>query len=302
MLNRNGRTLRKPLKAFSRLTLRALLLVIATTATSGSARASETDTVNQPLKIAELASLEWLPYIGSGLEQSGYVYQLAKRAFAASGYELRVTYYPWARALHLARKGQVNGLFPEYYSESRENEFVFSSPFPSGPVSLFKRSGSQPEFKTDPRQNQEQALRELSQYRFGVVRGYVNTKALDNADFLRREEARSDELNLRKLQFGRVDLVAIDPYVAQYLLSTTLSKSTVKLERMQPALERKTLHIAFSRRAENHQELLTAFNAGLKSLRDSGELEALLREYAFDELANELLADQAAENSSGSSD
>lgn len=240
------------------------------------------------LKVVKLASLEWPPYIGPSLKDNGYVYQLVERAFRVSGYELEVNYYPWARALHSAKTAALSGVFPEYYSPSREEHFVFSDPFPCGPVSLYKQVGGKPEFKTSPAVDEEQALRELSQYRFGVVRGYINTEALDSAEFLQREEARSDELNLRKLEFGRIDLVAIDPYVARYLLSTTLAKSKGKLERMQPALDKKSLYIAFSRRDENHQELITAFNAGLAKLRSSGELETLLRDYDFDELADEV--------------
>ena len=237
-------------------------------------------------QIVSMTSSAWAPYIGPALPGDGYIYQLVRQAFALSGYELQVTYYPWARAVHTARAGSsYAGVFPEYYSSGREDDFVYSDPFPCGPISLFKKRGAEPEFLTNPLENQEKALSELRQYRFGVVRGYINTDVLDNAAFLRREESRSDELNLRKLHFGRVDLVAIDPYVAEYLLKTTLAKYSDELVRMRPDLEHKQVYIAFSRRARNYRELIKAFNSGLEIMRSSGELQRMLVNYGFDELA-----------------
>ena len=41
----------------------------------------------------------------------------------------------------MAVRGDYAGLMPEYYDESRLSDFVFSAPFPGGPVALYKRRG-----------------------------------------------------------------------------------------------------------------------------------------------------------------
>src|SRR5688572_21588603 len=122
-----------------------------------------------------LASLEWEPYIGSDLPDQGYVTELVRAAYADQGVAVEIEFYPWARALHLARTGAVDGLVPEYFNASRETEFRFSEPFPGGPLVLYKRRGEAIAFSVDPVERQDAALRALGARKFGVVRGYLNT-------------------------------------------------------------------------------------------------------------------------------
>ena len=58
----------------------------------------------------------------------------------------------------------------------------------------------------------------------GVVSGYRNTTAFDQSvahGVLQVEESNSDRINLLKLLYGRLDLVAIDQAVMQYWLQTS---------------------------------------------------------------------------------
>ena len=64
----------------------------------------------------------------------------------------------------------------------------------------------------------------LAPYRIGVVSGYRNTPAFDQSvahGVLQVEESNSDQLNLLKLLYGRLDLVVIDQAVMQYWLETS---------------------------------------------------------------------------------
>jgi ABC-type amino acid transport substrate-binding protein len=230
----------------------------------------------QPIR---LSSLEWEPYIGSKMPDQGYVAALIRAAFADQGMKVEIEIYPWARALHLARTGAVDGLTPEYFNTSRETEFKFSDPFPGGPIVLYKRRGDPTAFSTDPVKNQDAALRALKSKRFGVVRGYLNTPVFDAADYLIKEEASDDATNLRKLVYSRIDLAVIDRRVAEHLIRTQYPDYANKIDPMTPALADIPLYIVFSRKSPRMDAALAAFNKGLAAMRADGRLDALYQRY-----------------------
>lgn len=238
----------------------------------GAASAAD---AGEPQRVA-LATTDWRPYIGQDLPGNGYVYQLVSTAFARAGYAADIQFYPWARALALAREGKVTGLLPEYYDESREADFAYSQPFPGGPVGFYARRDRHLTLpKTLSRQPAE-ALRTLRHLRFGVVRGYLNAPVFDQAD-LTREEAKDDLTNLRKLYHGRVDAIVIDRYVADYLLRTALPKYRDALEFLEPPLAQQPLYVAFSLKAPAHEAVRQAFNRGLAEVISASELARIMR-------------------------
>lgn len=223
-----------------------------------------------------LATLEWPPYVSQRLPDGGPVHAIVAEALARSGLRLEAAYRPWARAVEITRQGRMAGIFPEYLAEERNRDFLFSDPFPGGPIVLYRRRDDDVAFVADPGSEPERVLRALSSRRFGVVRGYANTAVFDAADFLQKEEATSDEINLKKLAYGRVDLIVIDQLVAEHLLAGPLRDYAEKLEPMLPALEHKDLYVAFSRAHPQAQEYCAAFNRGLAAMREDGRLDALL--------------------------
>jgi len=228
-----------------------------------------------------LATLEWEPYIGPNMDNNGYVHEIVVEAYKRSGIKVDIRFLPWARAVKTAETGKRDGLFPEYYDESRLENFVFSDSFPGGPVGLYKRKDNKISFAVDPQKKQTEALKALKQYRFGVVRGYVNTKEFDNADFLTKDIANSDETNLKKLFKGRIDFIFIDKYVAKHIIVRKYPHFLSELDFMEPPLEIKPLYIAFSKKAKNYQQKLNAFNMGLKILRETGMLDQIIEKHGF---------------------
>jgi ABC-type amino acid transport substrate-binding protein len=242
---------------------------------AGVAPAAGAATPTPARPFVHLVTLEWEPYIGTRMPQQGYTAQLVRAAFADQGMDVRIEFYPWARALHLARTGAVDGLVPEYFDAGRESEFVYSAPFPGGPLVLYRRRGDAVAFAFDPVRQADAALRALKGKRFGVVRGYVNTPAFDAADYLAKEEASDDATNLRKLVYGRIDLAVIDRRVAEHLVRTDYPQYADRIEPIEPALDEKPLYIAFSRKSPRQREALAAFNRGLAAMRADGRLAAL---------------------------
>jgi polar amino acid transport system substrate-binding protein len=256
-----------------------LLAVVVSIASSATAAPEPPVAAARP--VVRLASLEWEPYIGARLPDQGYVAALIRAAYADQGVDVEIAFYPWARALHLARTGAVDGLMPEYFDASREGEFEYSAAFPGGPLVLYKRRGDAIAFATDPLEHQDAALRALEAKRFGVVRGYLNTPVFDAATYLTKEEANDDATNLRKLVYGRIDLAVIDRRVAEHLVRTQYPDYAQRIEPMAPALAEIPLFIAFSRKSPRKATALAAFNRGLAAMRADGRVDALYRRYVL---------------------
>ena len=86
-------------------------------------------------RILRLASLEWLPYVGSQLQQQGLSTFIADRAAQKFGYRVQVDYFPWVRAMQLGlHDPHYAGYFPAYYTEERARQCYFSASIGSSTV------------------------------------------------------------------------------------------------------------------------------------------------------------------------
>ena len=81
-------------------------------------------------KLIKLSSLDWPPYTGPSLADKGATAAVVKAAFEAAGYKVQIDFFPWERAVFLARDPSSGyaGYFPEYYSTDGEKDFLFSPP------------------------------------------------------------------------------------------------------------------------------------------------------------------------------
>jgi polar amino acid transport system substrate-binding protein len=230
----------------------------------------------------KLATCEWDPYIGSTTPDNGYVAEVVTEALKRVNYSTQITFLPWARAVSQAGCGDFDGVFPEYLNESRTSKFVYSDPFPGGPVGLYKRKDNNAVYSISPQQDPTKALRSLQDYKFGVVRGYINTAEFDQASFLRKEPSNNDTNNLRMLYNRRVDFIFVDKLTAEYIISSKFPHYQAELEFMPPAFETKSLHIAFSKQAADFKGKINAFNSGLEQITKDGTLAKIIIKYGVE--------------------
>lgn len=225
----------------------------------------------EPLPEIRMASLEWPPYTGSRLADSGSNAKHVIEAFRRAGYTLKIDFLPWSRAVAKARDPASGyaGYFPEYYSSLVERDFIFSDITGSGPLGLARQKSAHIEWKT---------LWDLRPYRLGVVQDYVNTAELDGM-ISRRElmadTAVSDTINLRKLGAGRLDLVVIDKNVFAFLMQTepTLAPYRDSLVFDGHRLEEKGLYIAWRREGAD-MTLIKALNRVLGKMEAEAAADA----------------------------
>lgn len=221
-----------------------------------------------------LTSTNWEPYNGELLPNFGFASEIISEAFRRGGCKVRFTFLPWKRAYEETREGKFDGLFAAYYSDERAEIFAPSDPYISGPLVFC--SGKKTEIKY-------KSFRDLSPYRIGVVRGYVSTPEFDRADYLKKEEANSDLINLKKLIRGRVDLIVIDKYIALYYLKNipSVEGDIGSVRFLTPPIGEKPLHIMFSKAVPDYEIKVRKFNRGLSEIKGDGTVDNILIKHGF---------------------
>lgn len=251
-------------------------------------------------KQVKLLSLTWEPYAGPDMPNKGLTAVIVRMAFEKAGYAVEIEFHSWDKSLDMAYKGEADGVFPTYHTKEREAHLLYSDAFGKSylglcrtrPVHSFSPGGIEYDkkkkfkreliqYKTDPRIDQTQALTDLSQYKFGVGRGYANTPEFDAADFLTKIEVANDEENILQLLQGEVDLIVIDKYVAKNIIAKRFPWRSGDIEFMEPPLSVKDLYLTISKKTNNTEEKLKDFNLGLKIITEEGKIKRLMRVYGF---------------------
>ncbi|USD33547.1 MULTISPECIES: substrate-binding periplasmic protein [Vibrio] len=210
--------------------------------------------------VLTLTSLEWPPYAGRNLDAQGASVAVVKAAVEAMGHELNVEFYPWERAVHLAKnQAKYAGYFPEYYFDA--SDLIFSNPIGTGPLGFVENKANPISWSS---------LQDLKSVKIGVVRGYVNTEELDSmiaSGTLQSEAVTSDNQNLKKVSGQRIPLAVIDSNVLNYLLTSdkSLQAAQDKLQMNSKLLEEKELFIAFGN-DETGKKWKAIVDEGLKKI------------------------------------
>lgn len=216
-----------------------------------------------------LTSLDWPPYSSKDLPNEGASIAVAKAAFAAMGYELKVTFLPWSRAVALAKNSdQYVGYFPEYFFET--SDFVFSDAIGQGPLGFVEHQEAPIHWQT---------LDDLRGKTIGVVQDYVNTEAFDDKianNEIDAEPVLTDAQNIMKVAHKRIELAVIDPYVLAHLLGNhpSLLFANEQVQMNPTLLVIKALHVAFDN-SEKGQRYQALFNEGLQKI----DVDAIMAEH-----------------------
>lgn len=214
------------------------------------------------------STTNWEPYIGKGLKNHGFLAVIIKEAFRASGHEIKFKFLPWARALKMVKDGEFDGYLPGYYSQARNQYCEFSDVLFSGAAGLYvnKASGN------SKIGNYQEFIKGK---KIGLVRGYINSKTIDERDDITKDYVKDDISNMRKLAVNRVDYIFIDFLYARYFAEKDSKLSN--LVEISPPIEMKGLHVCFSKKKKNYKKLVIEFNKGLKKIQH--KIPQILEEY-----------------------
>lgn len=223
-------------------------------------------------RTVKMCTVPWAPFYGPELDGKGFFTALSKAAFDAAGHEAQIEFMPWARAMLEVKQGDRDVLMGAYYSEERAKTYKFSEILYKTKVGLVALDSLGVESFNN--------LRELSDYTIGYGRGWATTEEFDNADYLDKEAAKNNVLNVRKLYEGRIDMIAMNfDRFNQIVREEGFDPERAVF--LDPPLKTSGLYLMVSEAVDDTDQLVSDFNNGLAQLRDSGRYEAILERYGL---------------------
>lgn len=208
---------------------------------------------------------DFAPYNSPGLPRMGPVLDLAQQAFQRAGYAMQAEFMPWARILKEGEEGRclILGI---WRNAARDQLFSYSAPLLEQELGFFVRRGEAPAI------DGPEALQRL---RIGVERGSYLPEPLRHAE-LKLDPAGSLTGNLHKLAKDRIDLAFGERAAGLYRLARE-PELRARVLWLEPGLERKPTHLAFSLRDPEGEALRLAFDQAFQAMKQDGSYRRLLR-------------------------
>ena len=220
-----------------------------------------------------LTNGEWPPYTSETLPHGGLITRLVTAAFAQEGIGVQYGYFPWKRAYAYGKSGEWDGAVGWVPTVDRLADYYFSEPVIHVDSALFHLKRAPFDWTT---------INDLRKWRIGVAAGYSYGEQWDSAvrsGQLVVDEVATDVMNLHKLLHGRVDAVAMQVDVADYLMRQLLTpQEAAQIVRHPRRLDRAPSCLILPRRMQGAPELLARFNRGLQRLKESGAYATIVEE------------------------
>lgn len=220
--------------------------------------------------VVRVGTGDWLPYVEQQREDGGALSRLVRDIFSAAGYQVEFVYYPWDRNLLMLEHGSLDAVMPYICSKSRQRFTVCSDAVVAGDVVLFQRRDQQLVWTR---------FDDLKTFRIATTLGYSYGSQFDaalEAGQLQVQQHGKEDTGLRLLSLGRVDFHPQDRAVGYAMLRRLFSERERALITHNPRiLHAEPLHLLFRKGDAKADQLREAFNAGLRRLAQSGELERL---------------------------
>lgn len=215
----------------------------------------------------KLVTGDYAPFTGAHLPHGGPLTEVARRAFAASGLEVKVHFLPWKRGYAETQAGKYDASFPYGRSPEREQAFYFSESAYTVDRRMYYLAGTaaQPQ---DPQW--------FKGKRYCLPLGFTMLKELGSLIERKELEVQSPpnlESCVKMLALERVDFFITTPDIADAALA--LAGHTTPLASQSVGKSENFLIVP-----KTHAQgpaIIAAFNKGLATLRAKGELEKIMR-------------------------
>lgn len=220
-----------------------------------------------------VATLEFSPYVSANLPNNGWAWEVLERAFARQGYRAELQIMPWARAVEMTKRGQVDALYMANKNPKREKWALFSQPVGEELSVAFKHVDTDVDINS---------LADLKQY------SVIGLRAAHVVNKLRKAGVTvgtvdSLQQGIRMLFFRRVQILVTDRYAASYMLDNEFpGPYQLAIEFVDTPLDVNQLHLAVSRNVPNHEKLTKQFDAGLRAIIEDGTYQRILEKHGFD--------------------
>lgn len=222
----------------------------------------------QTRETIRLTNGEWQPYLSKDVPHYGIASHIITEAFAQVGVEVEYGFFPWSRAMKLAKEGSWDGSAVWGDSEERRESFFFSDPVIDSSWAFFHLASTDFDWSD---------YEDLSDLKVGGTVEYYYSdefEAAEEAGVIQVIRGRSDEVGLTNLLKGRIDVFPGEVMVTYAQIRDTFTSEEASLFVHHPKrIEDKPLHLLFSRKVADSESMRDRFNDGLAVLRESGRYD-----------------------------
>jgi len=200
---------------------------------------------------------DYAPLVNDQDASGGITTDLIRRALASQGYEIQVSFQPWARGAQNTKTGVFDGTFPYAKSPTREEDFLFSDPFYTSPMRLFVRKDRH--YKTSAQLHDKRICSPL---------GYDHTKLSEfmEKNHLSLVQPVNLEACFEMLHLGRIEGVPLLEHVGWNIIGKQ-DKYRDEFTTIESHVKTAKYFLMVGKSNPRAQEILKAFNRGLKSIR-----------------------------------
>ena len=214
---------------------------------------------------------EWQPFLSKDVPHYGFASHIVTEAFALVGVEVEYGFFPWSRAMKLAREGMWDGTAVWGTSEERLQQFHFSDAVVPTTYVFFH-------LKTTPFDWDD--YDDLGDLKIGgtVEYSYSNTfKAAEAAGIFRTIRGRSDEVSLKNLLKGRIDVFPGEVMVSYEQIRDTFSEQEAALfTHHAKAIVDKPMFVLLNKDVPGNKRMRDLFNEGLRRLKAGGGYDQII--------------------------
>jgi len=218
---------------------------------------------------------EWEPYTTEKSAHKGAFSEIVIAVYHEMRTDYKIKFYPWKRAEIMVGEGSAMAAFPYAVTDERQKTFLFSDPVMNSTSKLFYYKPSNKVKITDWK-----SYADLKAFRIGGVLGYFYEKEFTAAG-LNVENVSSDEMNLKKLKAGRVDLIPGEELVSKLLIKKLFPTEQQYFIALDKPLKSSSLHLMFSKKNADSEENIKFFNNALKRIKANGKYKTIMTKYGL---------------------
>ena len=230
-----------------------------------------------------LVTLESKPaeYTENGVIK-GINVDIVREALKRMGYDCKIIFLPWKRALNSVKTGQADGIIDAAYSEERAVYMYY----PSEAIFIeewycFKRKDTVLTLDKD--------LANAAEIRLGISYGFVYggiiQEAIDGKRFKEIQKVHNNELNLKKLIAGRFDMFVGGKKNTLFFADKMGCSDKIETVKMtgtdqEYLLSSSKTYLGFSKKTMDN-EIAFEFSGVIAEMKKDGTIDGIMMKYRY---------------------
>jgi polar amino acid transport system substrate-binding protein len=210
-------------------------------------------------KEVKLCGVDWAPFTYSTGKKltRGISIEIYTEAFKRLGLNFSADKLPWKRCLQSVKAGTHDAIID---ASARAGDYAAGkNPTSLYPLAIYVRA-DHPENKF--------SWNMMKGKKVGMVSGYYYTAEIEAFKDWKREDARSDEVSMKKLIAKRYDYILIDILTGPI----TAEKIDAKIKRLKPLIAKSNLFLVFN---SKQKDLLAKYDHVIKKMIDDGSIDKI---------------------------